>query len=77
MPRANRRIAQKQTAGLLDETSLKAFRSELTTFLELPTPFRQRLEKLAAQEKPDRKTFSGRTAHCRLQPRTCSVTFFR
>ena len=55
MPRANGRIAPKQTGGLLDETSLKTFRSELNSFLELPAPFRQRLERLSAEAKPDRE----------------------
>jgi hypothetical protein len=39
----------------LDEASLKRFRSELISFLELPTPFRQRLERLSAEEKPGRE----------------------
>jgi len=55
MPRANGRIAPKQTGGLLDETSLKRFRSELNSFLEFPAPFRQRLERLAAEAKPARE----------------------
>jgi hypothetical protein len=55
MPRANGRAAREQTAGLLDETSLKAFRSELISFLGLPAPFRHRLERLSAEVKPDRE----------------------
>jgi len=55
MPRANGRIAPGQTGGLLDQTSLKTFRSELNSFLELPAPFRQRLERLAAEARPKRE----------------------
>ena len=55
MPRANERIAPGQTGGLLDETSLKAFRSDLISFLEVPAPFRQRIERLSAEAKPDRE----------------------
>jgi hypothetical protein len=58
MPRANGRIAPKHTAGLLDEASLKTFRSELISFLELPAPFRQTLERLAAEPKPSAEDIS-------------------
>jgi hypothetical protein len=54
MAQAHGPTAAKQTGGLLDRTSLKVFRSELTCFLELPGPFRQRLERLAAEAVPDR-----------------------
>jgi hypothetical protein len=55
MVQAHGPTAAKQTGGLLDETSLKAFRLELTSFLELPGPFRHMLGRLAAEAKPDRE----------------------
>jgi hypothetical protein len=53
MPRAKGPSEPKQTDGLLDETSLKSFRSELICLLKLPAPFRQRLERLAAEARPN------------------------
>ncbi|MGO8814318.1 MAG: hypothetical protein ACLQVG_06565 [Terriglobia bacterium] len=58
MPRANGRVAARHIAGLLDETSLKSFRSELASFLGLPAPFRQRLERLAAEPNPNPEDIS-------------------
>lgn len=54
MPRASGRTAPKQAGGLLDTTSLNAFRKDLISFLKLPASFRQRLERLAADPKADR-----------------------
>jgi hypothetical protein len=53
MPRSNGSISPEQGGGLLDEASLKSFRAELICLLKLAAPFRQRLERLAAQTKPD------------------------
>lgn len=55
MPRGNGRIKPKQSNGLLDETSLKTFRSDFNSFLALPPPFHKRLERLSAEAKPDRE----------------------
>ncbi len=55
MTQAHGPTAPKQTGGLLDESSLKVFRSELTSLLELPGPFRRMLERLADEAKPDQE----------------------
>jgi hypothetical protein len=53
MAQAQRPTPGKQVGTLFDETSLRGFRSDLSSFLKLPRPFRRMLERLASEEKAD------------------------